>query len=140
VNAVKAAVANKIFNVNVVGDPASISNPSPDVYVSGQVKVECGGYYYVYNDANPAAEAFQIVIPGKIASEPYTGVRTTITTTSPLFFGAVWGASPFNVIAHSMAAHRPRDVVIIMDLSGSMRFQSCSGCYLSGGNYYPHYG
>ena len=135
--AITAALANKVFGSSVTGDPNSISNPSADVYTSGQVKIECGGYYYVYDDANSANEGFQIVIPNKIAAEPYTAVRATVTTTSPLFFGGVFGSTPFNVKATATAAHRPRDVVIIMDLSGSMRFQSCPGGYLSGGNMTP---
>ena len=141
--AIIAAVANKIFSANIVGDPNTILNPSADVYTSGQVKIECGGYYYVYNDANPAAEGFQIVLPptGKAATEPYTAVRATISSTSPVFFGNVFGASPFNVTAHAIAAHRPRDVIIIMDLSGSMRFQSCPAAYTTGGStMYPHWG
>lgn len=139
-NAVMAAVANKLFNANFKGDPNNIQNPSADVYTSGDIKVECGGYYYIYNDSNASAEGFQIVIPGKSSTEPYTGVRATVTSTSPMFFGSVFGASPFNVKASAVAAHRPRDVVIVMDLSGSMNFQSRPGCYVSGGNYYPHWG
>src|SRR6266480_3504387 len=42
VNAVTAATQNKIFSSNVSGDPASIANPSADVYTSGAVTVECG--------------------------------------------------------------------------------------------------
>ncbi len=140
VNAVTAAVANKIFNANITGNPASIANPSTDVYTSGQVTVECGGYYYIYNDASPSTEGFQIVIPGKSGTEPYTAVRATVNSTSPIFFGAVFGASPFNIKAHAIAAHRPRDVVIIMDLSGSMRFQSCPAGYYTGGYIYPNWG
>src|SRR6516162_6801806 len=141
VNAVTAATQNKIFSNYVTGDPKSINNLSTDVYTSGSVTVECGGYYYVYNDNNPSAEGFQIVVPGKSASEPYTAVRVTIQTTSPIFFGSIWGASPFNVKAHAGAAHRPRDVVIIMDLSGSMRFESSPGAYADGSGYaYPHWG
>jgi hypothetical protein len=140
INAVTAATQNKIFSSAVTGNPASIANPIADTYTSGSVMVECGGYYYIYNDANPSTEGFQIVIPGKSSTEPYTAVRTTITTTSPIFFGSIWGASPFNVIARAVAAHRPRDTVIIMDVSGSMRFQTCPGAYTTGGYMYPHWG
>ncbi len=140
INAVTAATQNKIFNTAITGNPSSITNPSTDTYVSGAVTIQCGGYYYVYNDSNPSSEAFQLVIPGKSASEPYTAVRATINTTSPVFFGAVFGANPFNVKATAVAAHRPRDVVIVMDLSGSMRFQSVVGAYKSGSYMYPNYG
>jgi len=94
--------------------------------------VECGGYYYVYNDSKPAAEAFTIVIPGKASTEPYTAVRATIQTTSPIFFGAVFGANPFTVRPTPSPPIGRANVVIIMDLSGSMRFQSCPGGYYDG--------
>lgn len=137
---VNTAMANKIFGTSISGDPKNIKSPSSDVYTSGDVKIECGGYYYVYNDSDSSKEEFKIVVPGKIATEPYTAVRATITTTSPHFFGKVFGASPFNVKATAIAAHRPRDVVIVMDLSGSMRFQSCPGAYVSGGITSPNNG
>lgn len=139
-NAVIAGIANKLFNANFKGNPNSIQNISPDVYVSGDIRLEVGGYYYNYDDANPAKEGFKIVIPGKSATEPYTGVRATVTSTSAVYFGSVFGANPFNVSATAVAVHRPRDVVIVMDLSGSMNFQSRPGAYVSNGNYYPHFG
>ncbi len=140
--AVTTAVANKLFNAPFKGDPNNIVNPAADIYTSGDVKVEAGGYYYVYNDGNTSLEGFKMAFPptAKPAAEPYTAVRVTITTTSPMFFGGVFGTSPFNVKATSVAAHRPRDVVIVMDLSGSMRFQSCPGAYFNGTNTYPHWG
>src|SRR5205807_1098572 len=106
VNAVAIATANKIFAAPITGDPKAIANPSTDTYTSGQVTVECGGYYYVYNDATPSLEGFQITMPptAKPATEPYTAVRATINSTSPVFFGAVFGASPFSVKAHAIAA------------------------------------
>src|SRR5262245_51694239 len=62
-NAIKAAVANKVFSQYVQGDPAQITNVGPTdsqgnyyAYTSGQVKVEVGTYAYTYNDANPSAE------------------------------------------------------------------------------------
>src|SRR4051812_1808580 len=50
INAVKAATANKIFTSYVVGDWSSVAATGTDVYTSGNVKIECGGYYYIYND------------------------------------------------------------------------------------------
>ncbi|MBI2803613.1 MAG: hypothetical protein HYX68_01350 [Planctomycetes bacterium] len=135
--AITAAQANKIFNAAITTDPNAITNPSADIYTSGQVTIECGGYYYVYDDNNAAAEGFQIKIPNKISTEPYTAVRATINSTSPIFFGSVFGAKPFNVKATAVAAHRPRDVIIIMDLSGSMRFQSLPGINVNSGTASP---
>jgi Flp pilus assembly protein TadG len=140
INAVTAATDNYVFGTPVQGSPKSISNPSTDVFVSGQVTVQCGGFSYVYNDSNPSAEGFQLTMPGKPAGEPYSAVQVTINTTSPTSFGRVFGLNSFNVSATSAAVQRPRDVIIIMDLSGSMRFESLPGCYVdSTGTAYPHF-
>jgi hypothetical protein len=140
INAVTAATDNYIFGTPVQGDPKSISNPSPDTYVSGQVTVYGGGFGYVYNDSNSSQEGFQLTMPGKPAGEPYSAVRVVVNSSSPTSFGRVLGLNSFNVQATSSAVHRPRDVVIIMDLSGSMRFESLPGCYVDGtGTAYPHY-
>src|SRR5688572_14496390 len=116
INAVQAAVNNKVFNVAISGNPASITNPATDVYVSGSVRIEAGAFAYTYNDADPAKEKFDIVLPGKPAGEPYSAVRSTVTSTSPLAFGRVFKSTPFDVKATAVSVHRPRDVVIIMDL------------------------
>lgn len=140
VNAITAATSNSIFGNYVQGSPKSISNPSADTYVSGQVTVQCGGFSYVYNDGNPAAEGFQLTMPGVPTGEPYSSVQVTVNATSPTSFGRIFGLNAFNVSATSAAVHRPRDVIIIMDLSGSMRFESLPGCYVDGtGTAYPHY-
>src|SRR5438874_246548 len=69
-NAITAAVANKVFAINVQGDPKNVTNVGPTdaqgnyyTYTSGQVKVEVGTYAYSYNDSNPSAEGFGIQIP-----------------------------------------------------------------------------
>src|SRR5437868_5827129 len=49
-NAITAATYNKVFGTAINGDPKSISNPSADVYTSGDVTVEGGSFAYVYND------------------------------------------------------------------------------------------
>ena len=133
VQGVTAAVANSILGTHVVGNPGSVAQNSTDIYTSGNVTIKCGGYYYLYNDGNPAAEAFTLVVGGgKPASQPYTAATATVTTTSPTFFGSVFGATPFNVTASASAAYRPRDVVMIMDMSGSMRFESMMGMAAAG--------
>ncbi len=136
----QAAAANQILASAVNTNASSIAMPKTDVYTSGNVTLACGAYYYIYNDASPSSEAFQITIPNagtglptKPASQPYTAVTSTVTGTNPVFFGSVFGASPFNVTASATAAFRPRDVVLIMDLSGSMRFESMMAMASAGG-------
>lgn len=140
VNAITAATDNNIFNSPVAGNPGQISTAGSNVFTSGQVTVMCGGYSYVYNDSSPSSEGFQLTMPGVPNGEPYSACQVTVNTTSPTSFGRVFGLNSFNVSATSAAVHRPRDVVIIMDLSGSMRFESLPGVYVDGsGTAWPNY-
>jgi hypothetical protein len=140
VNAITAATDNVIFNTPVVGDPTQISNPSTDTFTSGQVTVVCGGYSYVYNDSSSSGEGFKLTMPGVPSGDPYSAVQVTVNTSSPTSFGRVFGLNSFNVTATSAAVDRPRDIIIIMDLSGSMRFESLPGVYVdSAGTAWPNY-
>lgn len=148
-NAIKAANANAIFGKNVQGDPNTDWNPkdgtgdsdpvakaqvhpNDHTYKTAQVTVEVGAYAYAYNDNDPSKEGFTIQIPRPDTNEPYSAVRTTVAYQGGLAFGRVFGLSNFDVKATAVAVHRPRDVVIVMDLSGSMRFQSLLGIPYSG--------
>ncbi|MBI3408896.1 MAG: hypothetical protein HY040_11120, partial [Planctomycetes bacterium] len=138
--ALTAASTNQVMNNFVSVDLANVSNPNASTYSSGQVTVEVGSYAYIYNDADPSKEGFQIAIPRTDTAEPYSTVRTTVTSNSALGFGRVFGMSTFNASATATAVHRPRDVMIIMDLSGSMRFQSLPGTPMSGSQAAPSSG
>jgi Flp pilus assembly protein TadG len=149
--AVTTATANKVLNNYVQGDPTNITTvksapvpancPTPTsytdansnffVYTSGQVTVLIGTYAYVYNDATPSAEGFQQQIPGIVNTEPYSAVQVIVNGSGSFSFGRVFGLNTYNVTAQAVAVHRPRDVAIILDLSGSMRFQSLPGVALT---------
>lgn len=137
VNAVQTAVNNQILGKAIVGDPNKIQTAGSDVFTSGQVTIQGGAYAYIYDDNNSANEGFKITMPGRPNGEPYSAARVTVAGSSSVNFGRIFGASSFPVQATATAIHRPRDVVIIMDLSGSMRFQSLPGIYLSGSTAYP---
>lgn len=132
-NAIKAASNNKVYNNYVVGDGGSFTSVNAYTFTSGQVKIEAGAYAYFYNDSDPSQEGFKIQIPRTDATEPYSTVRATVTADNALAFGRVFGLSKFTTSASATAVHRPRDVMIITDLSGSMRFQSLPATYVSGG-------
>jgi Flp pilus assembly protein TadG len=131
-NAVNAAMQNKVLNQNVTANLSSISTSDSVTYTSGNVTVQLGSYEYTYNDSNPSKEQFDAQFPRTDTTAPYSAVRTTITGQSNLTFARVFGLSTANIQATAVAAHRPRDIMIIMDLSGSMRFQSLPGIPLSG--------
>ena len=57
-------------------------------------------------------------------SDTYNLTKATITRTPDTGFGKVFGIAKFNVSATAIAAHRPRDVSIILDFSGSMNDES----------------
>src|SRR5436189_298458 len=83
----------------------------------GQITVKVGKYAYMYNDSNPSQEGFQILWGNTDATEPYSAVRTTINFQGNLAFARLFGMNTFNTTANATAVHRPRDVMIIMDLS-----------------------
>lgn len=130
-NAVAAALQNYILNVKVQGDTTKITQVNAYTFESGNVKVETGAYTYKYNDANPSSEGFEAQFPRLDSAEPYTAARVTVKSTNDFAFGRIFGMGTFNTNAVATAVHRPRDVMIIMDLSGSMRFQSLPGIYIN---------
>lgn len=132
-NAVKAVAANSILGQLIPANPSKITNSSTDTYTSGNVTLVLGTYGYNYNDNSPSSEGFKVVLPRDPASsEPYSAVRATVNGQASLNFARVFGISAQSVQATAVAVHRPRDVFIIMDLSGSMRFQSLPGIPLNG--------
>jgi Flp pilus assembly protein TadG len=131
--AIMAATKNYVMAKNVQGDPTITVDPAVTVYTTGQVKIEMGAYAYFYSDdakvnSVQRAEGFFLDLPRVRGTDPWSAVRATVTVNnSSTNFGTVFGMSSFNSQAVATAVHRPRDVVIIMDLSGSMRFQSLPG-------------
>ena len=75
------------------------------------------------------------------SGENYNLTKVTITKSCPTTFARVFGFSAFNVSATATAAHRPRDVAIVLDYSGSMNNESdlwnCE-CYLDNGQSAPN--
>jgi hypothetical protein len=74
---------------------------------------------------DPTAGRFQAVFGQSPAiDEAYGVMQVTISTQQPTFFGGVLGVSSINVGATSTAVHRPRDIAIVLDFSGSMGYSS----------------
>ena len=90
---------------------------------STQLALTYGTYDY-----NQSSQTFGANYPGT-ANMPYTAVTATVTAQNiPTVFGKVLGASFLPAVsATAQAAHRPRDIALVMDLSGSMRFGTCNG-------------
>ena len=105
----QAAMSNSILNVAIA---------APQV-----ASIRAGIYRYDKN-----AQRFQTVFdqsPG--VDEAYTAMQVVIQTQQPTVFARVLGIQSLNVGAVATAVHRPRDVSIILDMSGSMAYCSQFG-------------
>lgn len=54
----------------------------------------------------------------------WTATEATVALNSPTYFARIFGINSFNVSTTALAVHRPRDVALIMDFSGSMKYSS----------------
>jgi hypothetical protein len=54
----------------------------------------------------------------------WTATEATINVTKPTYFARVLGINNYAVSATATAVHRPRDIALILDYSGSMKFSS----------------
>jgi Flp pilus assembly protein TadG len=86
---------------------------------SGQVVVTIGSYSY-----DATSGSFVAYPSSKGPNDNWTLAQATVSYQGSPFFGKVLGLSSYNTTATSTGAHRPRDVVLINDFSGSMRFDS----------------
>jgi Flp pilus assembly protein TadG len=104
----QAATDNKILGTSIT---------------NSQVSVNIGRYVY-----NSSSQRFEGQFPGP-SSENWSLVQATINVPiiNSLAFSRAFNFTPGNIQATATAAHRPRDVAIILDFSGSMRFQSLTG-------------
>ncbi len=90
---------------------------------SSQLQLSFGSYDY-----NQTTETFQANFP-PTSGAPETAVSATVTSTSlPGSFSTLLRAQFLpNVSATAQAVHRPRDIALVLDLSGSMRMGTCLG-------------
>ena len=90
---------------------------------SSQLTLTYGSYDY-----NQSTQTFNANFPAT-ANVPTTAVTATVTSNSlPGAFSKIFGSAFLpNVSATAQAVHRPRDIGLVMDLSGSMRFGTCLG-------------
>src|SRR5437899_5245535 len=90
---------------------------------SSQLALTYGSYDY-----NQSTQVFAANYPAT-AGVAYTAVSATVTANGlPGAFSKIFGSSFLpNVSATAQAVHRPRDIALVMDCSGSMRFGTCNG-------------
>jgi len=77
---------------------------------------------YKYNATGQRFEADFTNAP--TGNEAWGVMQMRITTTQATYFGKVLGVNSMTVSAQATAVHRPRDIAISLDFSGSMKFSS----------------
>ena len=90
---------------------------------SSQLTLSYGSYDY-----SQSTQSFAASFPA-LSGSTTTAVSATVTasTISPAF-GQLLGATVLpSVTGTAQAVHRPRDIALVMDLSGSMRMGTCLG-------------
>ena len=90
---------------------------------SSQLQLTYGSYDY-----NQTSQSFSTNFPAT-SGMPVTAVRATITSSNTTgAFSTIFGMQFLpTVSATATAVHRPRDIALVMDLSGSMRMGTCLG-------------
>lgn len=103
---------------NALASVTSNSGLNLNTLTSGTVQV---GIY----DYDASAQVFRPSFPGsKPTGKAWTSVEVNVAANQPSFFSRVFGINSLPTSARAVAAHRPRDIAIILDMSGSMKFSS----------------
>ncbi len=91
---------------------------------TSQLTVNIGQYAY-----NSTAQQFQGTFPTTLTSGNWNMVQAVVTANlqNSLGFGRIFHYTLPNFQATSTATYRPRDICVILDYSGSMRFSSLLG-------------
>jgi Putative Flp pilus-assembly TadE/G-like len=100
------ASSNAILNTNIT---------------TAQVTTAQAGIYEYSTSAQRFEAVFNTTPSG---TQTYGVIQVVITTQQPTFFANVMGISSMNVSATATAVHRPNDVSIVLDFSGSMGYSS----------------
>ncbi len=76
-------------------------------------------------DYQPEGEKFRSIFPdSKPSGKSWTAMEVVVDGEQPAYFAHVLGISSLPTSARAVAAHRPRDIALVIDLSGSMQFSS----------------
>ena len=120
-NGVAPAAQTVITTNDIMGNSLPVSS----------LTLNIGQYAY-----NSTAQQFQGTFPSTLTSGNWNMVQAIVTTNlqKSLGFGKIFNLTLPNFQATATAAYRPRDICVILDYSGSMRFGSLLGTPYSSNN------
>jgi Flp pilus assembly protein TadG len=99
-------------------------------FVSTQIQsVEAGQYTYDSNPSSPTYQQFVVRFPPAIpstlaAGQSWSAMRVVLAAQQPTYFMRVMGVNGMPTGARAVAVHRPRDIALILDMTGSMGYSS----------------
>lgn len=131
-----SAGSGQVATATTNGRNAAVANPILSVaLLNSEIALLHGAYHYDTNSRS--------FIPQYPANAPdnYNLTKATITHNTKTAFASVLGITSFPMTASATAAHRPRDVAIVLDYSGSMNNESDlwnNEGYLGGANNSPN--
>ncbi len=119
-NATTYATNMATSNINVFVQQNKLYTVAENMtFTDGTQAVTIGQYNY-----SSASQTFTPTFPGTNGGYSWTAVRVQLQGNNPTFFAKVLGINSMPWRTYAIAAHRPRDVSIILDFSGSMQFGS----------------
>jgi Flp pilus assembly protein TadG len=119
---------NNINNaISTAQDRADDNKILTQVLSSSQIQTRTGIYTY-----DSTAQRFNASFPSSPGTNAWSVMEVTLSGSAATYFGRVFNINSFAVKTQAVAAHRPRDISLILDFSGSMKFGTESGFYTSG--------
>lgn len=106
-------------NINVYVLTQKKYTVAENMTFSDGAAISVGQYNY-----DPLAQRFNPTFPESSGGISWTSVKVRLRGDNPTFFAKVVGVSSMPWETYAVAAHRPRDIAIILDFSGSMSFGS----------------
>jgi hypothetical protein len=106
-------------NINVFVQTGTKYTDANMTFTDGTVPIQVGQYTY-----NTGTQTFDVAFPANSGGTSWTAVRVNLRGDNPTFFAKVVGVNAMPWQTYAVAAHRPRDIAIILDYSGSMQFGS----------------
>jgi Flp pilus assembly protein TadG len=112
---------NKTASETEAADAATGNKILEATITAGQVASVQTGVYRYDTTSNRFIANFATT---PTANEAWGATRVNISTVQPTYFGRVFGVNSLNIGATATAVHRPRDIAVVLDFSGSMKFSS----------------
>ena len=95
-------------------------------------------------DYNTTTQTFEVTYPSTPPpGRSWTAFKVEVVGSHTTYFAKVFGITSMQTGATAVAVHRPRDIAVVLDMTGSMRFGSslaANSVYLSCDPLYPQMG